>query len=214
MPATTPTLALPYPVPDDTVDVPRDVKALADKLDAMSSLRPALVSALPGSPVDAQEVYFAADATNGLIWHLRYRAAAAGSYKWEFLGGPPLFAQVNVGPPGTYEATNTAGYGELATSGPTLTLPLAGDYMVGIGARTSTVSGFALMSYSVGGGSPSDDDALWGGENTGMLVSAYTERRKNGLGTTTLSARYRTYATPNLAYFGARLIRALPVRVG
>lgn len=29
----TPTLGLPYPTPDDTVDVPRDVKALADRLD-------------------------------------------------------------------------------------------------------------------------------------------------------------------------------------
>jgi hypothetical protein len=35
MPLTTPLHALPYPTPDDTVDVPRDVKALADKLDPM-----------------------------------------------------------------------------------------------------------------------------------------------------------------------------------
>ena len=33
MPGTTTRLALPYPVPDDTTDVPRDVKALAEKLD-------------------------------------------------------------------------------------------------------------------------------------------------------------------------------------
>jgi hypothetical protein len=30
----TPTLLLPYPVPNDPVDVPRDIKALADKLDS------------------------------------------------------------------------------------------------------------------------------------------------------------------------------------
>jgi microcystin-dependent protein len=34
MPGTTPKLALPYPIPNDIVDVPRDVKALADKVDA------------------------------------------------------------------------------------------------------------------------------------------------------------------------------------
>jgi len=34
VPATTPNLKMPYPLPDDTVDVPRDVKALADALEA------------------------------------------------------------------------------------------------------------------------------------------------------------------------------------
>jgi microcystin-dependent protein len=38
MPGTTPRLQLPYPTPDDTVDVPRDVKALADKLDPMGTV--------------------------------------------------------------------------------------------------------------------------------------------------------------------------------
>jgi hypothetical protein len=33
MPATTSVLALPYPLPADTVDVPRDVQALADRTD-------------------------------------------------------------------------------------------------------------------------------------------------------------------------------------
>jgi hypothetical protein len=43
MPGTTPVLALPYPTPDDNVDVPRDVKALADKLDASFSGKAARV---------------------------------------------------------------------------------------------------------------------------------------------------------------------------
>jgi microcystin-dependent protein len=34
MPANTPKLGLPYPTSDESVDVPRDMKALADKLDA------------------------------------------------------------------------------------------------------------------------------------------------------------------------------------
>jgi hypothetical protein len=39
------------------------------------------------APQDGDEVYYAADATNGVIWHLRYRAASSSSYKWEFVGG-------------------------------------------------------------------------------------------------------------------------------
>jgi hypothetical protein len=35
MPAATSRLALPYPIPDDSVDVPRDVQALATKLDGI-----------------------------------------------------------------------------------------------------------------------------------------------------------------------------------
>lgn len=38
MPGQTPTLQLPYPLPDDTVDVPRDVKALADALDPLGTV--------------------------------------------------------------------------------------------------------------------------------------------------------------------------------
>jgi hypothetical protein len=45
MPGATANLALPYPIPDDSVDVPRDVKALADKLDL--SLGSRVLSAAP-----------------------------------------------------------------------------------------------------------------------------------------------------------------------
>lgn len=39
MPANTPVLGFPYPVPGDTVDVPRDAKALADKCDTIASMK-------------------------------------------------------------------------------------------------------------------------------------------------------------------------------
>lgn len=92
MPASTARLALPYPIPNDTVDVPRDVQALADKLDALTRMAPPLVSALPGSPSDGDECYLqtAAMAIAGVVWRLRYRAAISDSSKWEFVGGTPL----------------------------------------------------------------------------------------------------------------------------
>lgn len=84
------------------------------------------VTALPQSPSDGQECYYIADSTNGVIWHLKYNAAGAGSYKWWYVGGPPLFAAVD-----TDEAlaTGTAIWVNLATDGPTITLPLGGDFM-------------------------------------------------------------------------------------
>jgi microcystin-dependent protein len=56
---------------------------------------PPVVSSLPGSPADGQEVYLLYNG-NGIptpqpvLWHLRYRAALSGTAKWEFLSGPPL----------------------------------------------------------------------------------------------------------------------------
>lgn len=49
-----------------------------------------LVTSLPANPYDGQECYFLASATDGVIWHLRYRAASSFAYKWEFLGGSDL----------------------------------------------------------------------------------------------------------------------------
>jgi hypothetical protein len=45
-----------------------------------------VLTALPVSPVDGQEIYFQADAgPPAVVWHLRRRAS-----KWEFVGGPPI----------------------------------------------------------------------------------------------------------------------------
>ena len=56
-----------------------------------------LVTSLPGSPIDGQEVYYqsAAMAADGVVWHLRYRASSSSAYKWEYLGGPPLSAAID-----------------------------------------------------------------------------------------------------------------------
>lgn len=100
---------------------------------------PALVTALPGSPVDGQEVYYQSPTkytdnptantsmqTAGNVWHLRYRAAASGSYKWEFVGGSPLIASIETS---VAQSSNAAGWVDLPSSaGPTITLPLGGDY--------------------------------------------------------------------------------------
>lgn len=80
------------------------------------------VTTLPGSPVDGQEVYYVADNTKGVLWHLRYNAAG-GTYKWEFLGGSPMWTYV-----ATNEATTQFNWTDLTTVGPTVTVALAGDY--------------------------------------------------------------------------------------
>jgi hypothetical protein len=92
----------------------------------LNSLIIPYVTTLPSTPADGQEVYYGADATNGRIWHLRYRAASASSYKWEFIGGSPLDTFTSA------SATKGAGttFAALSDSLPTLTIPRAGEYLV------------------------------------------------------------------------------------
>ena len=110
---------------------------------------PTRVTSLPASPVDGQEVYYVADATNGVIWHLRYNAGSASAYKWEYVGGASLRNLVVAN-----ETFPTAwAYNDLATIGPRLYAPLAGEYIFSGGA-TFYVSGggpasmFTSLVYS------------------------------------------------------------------
>lgn len=212
MPSTTPVLALPYPVPADTVDVPRDVKALADKLDTISALRPPVVSVLPGAPVDGQEIYYLADPTGGVIWHLRYRSASASAYKWECIGGSPLVSEV-----ATSQSTASTAYAELTTAGPAVGIPLAGDYLVTTEARISnaTTGAYGYMSYSIGAATALDADsiAVRASATTAPDDNASRTKLKTALvAGAGLLAKYRV--TAGSGTFEQRAMRALPVRVG
>lgn len=135
MPANTPNLALPYPVPADTVDVPRDVKALADKLDVVASATP-LVTSLPGGPVDGQEVYYvAAGGASPTIWHLRYNGPLAA---WDCIGGPPLHTEQT-----DVQAITTMWQD---AGPPHIVAPLGGTYVVAIQCGFTMESGVATDS--------------------------------------------------------------------
>lgn len=114
---------------------------------------PQYVTTLPSAPVNGQEVYYAADATNGVIWHLRYRGTSSSSYKWEYVGGSRLTATVE----GASTRASTA-FGDLADSAnPSITLPLAGDYEVSFGAFVrGAASQAALVQANTG--APANDD--------------------------------------------------------
>lgn len=114
------------------------------------------VTALPPGPVDGQEIFYAADATNGVIWHLRYRSGASG---WEFIGGPPLqIYDVN----SVTQASST--FADFSTAGPSLTMPLAGDYMVewtcNLGNSLTAPSFDVFVGIKNASTNPADADCL------------------------------------------------------
>ena len=98
--------------------------------------RPLFVTSLPAG-YDGQEVFYQSTtagtgggASNsmadvGAVWHLRYRAAASGSYKWEFVGG----GTVGVAAGSAYQSTSTGSWYDIGV-GAQIKLALAGDYHI------------------------------------------------------------------------------------
>jgi len=167
------------------------------------------VTALPSAPADGFELVYIADDTNGVEWHLKYKSSET-TYKWRVLAGPPLFAEVT-----TDESTSSTTYTALTTAGPSITLPLTGDYDIDHGALIwATLANTGVsMSYDIGGTGASDNDRAYyetqgsGGDLTPVISS----RRKTGLTAVTLTSKYKTNA--GTAHIQRRWIRARPVRV-
>jgi hypothetical protein len=162
------------------------------------------------------EVYFqnTAMAADGIVWHLRYRAASASAYKWEFVGGSPLWSEVTANE--TLGTTYNA-YTALATAGPALTLPVAGDYMVGIGAEMysagTTFPNVLVMSYDIGATAASDADGVGAGATpVNVRFAGFRERRKTAMAGVTLTAKYKQ--NNDQGRWLNRWMRATPVRVG
>jgi hypothetical protein len=107
---------------------------------------PATVTSLPSSPIDGQQIYYVADATNGVVWHLRYRAASGSTHKWEFVGG----GKIVLGPQGSLQLT-TASTWTAVTGGPTLTIPLPGDYRIAFGVNSQNIGTYAA-AYNTNAG--------------------------------------------------------------
>lgn len=179
-----------------------------------ASLGPTVVTSLPSNPYDGQEIEYVADSTNGVVWRFRYRAASGSSYKWEFVGGRPLYSEVT-----TTESTTSGSYAALATAGPSVALPFAGDYDVTIGCRSfcTTASVDTYMSYDIGGTGAVDADSLVHHTGPGGTFSSASSgfvrtRRKTGLTAVTLTSKYKT--SGGTAYWLNRYMSVAPVRIG
>jgi len=180
---------------------------------------PAFVTILPPAPVDGQEIYYQADATNGIVWHFRYNAASASPYKWEWLGGSRLWAAI-----AALAAIASAGGGwsDLTGSvGPSITVPLAGDYDISAGATGTwavSANAYHALGATVGGVSSYLDQytevsgSIFGGNqglNGDMRATAVAAN-------TLIKLQYANpgagnSSTPN---FSNRWLRVSPVRVG
>lgn len=171
----------------------------------------ALTAGLPGSPSDGDEIILV-DSTSAptYSWRLRYVSAKA-SNKWVFIGGSPAFSQVN-----TAEGTTSTSYVALATAGPSLAIPVAGDYLVDIGFTADPNASANLqlyMSYDIGGTGAVDADFVTIQEaNTQM--STMRAQKKSGLTAVTLTAKYKGNNGSFTATFSRRWMSVTPIAIG
>ena len=217
----TPTYALPYPEAADPADVPVDVQELALAVENTikglvggsryrGAVTPAQFAALTGL-TDGDVVDLIVDAAAGIKWRLRYNAGSASAYKWEFLGGPPLYAQVP-----TNEGVAVSGaYLNLATVGPQVTLPRGGDYDIELGARilgpsSGVFRGF--MAPKLGATAPVDVNAAIFGTTANLDGTVAKLSRVAALAANdVILAQYRSDVSGS--NFMNRWLRVSPVRV-
>lgn len=172
----------------------------------------ALTTTFPSSPIDGQIVNMLVDSTNGIVWQFKYRSASASTYKWEFIGGPPLYAVDTTDRSFTLTTTAT----EPAT-GLTVTVPLAGDYDVEHGTMM-WLSGAQTLSFLSGiavGSTSALEPTLWS-KHTGVDQYQYAN---GGIRLTAVAAssvirqRYaRSGGVDGGAFVSRRYMRVKPVR--
>lgn len=167
----------------------------------------ALVTALPASPVDGQQVVLVDSLTAPTYqWKLLYVAGKA-SNRWVFVGGAPAIAEV-----AAMEVTPAGSFGDCATVGPSLTIPVAGLYEIGIGHHSdnATTGGYGYMSYSVAGAAVNAADGTRPWEDAGRVTVA-SRFRTRAFPVGTVVAKYQGGAQIQASY---RWMRIQPVAVG
>lgn len=169
-----------------------------------------LVTALPSDPYDGQTVDYLADASTGVTWRLRYREAEAGSYKWYFVGGAPLYdlgADSGVISNTSYVTVSTA-----------FTLPLDGDYYVDLGARAFNTAAGSFIVISFTDNVVAADDADWvawsnpSGEHTQPVHSSRRLHKTGMVGGRTWAVQAKVGS--NTGSVQNPTIMATPIRVG
>lgn len=188
---------------------PRIAGYLVPRSIPQRAVRTDFVTELPLAANDGDEVYFQCDATRGIVWHLRYRANSQSPFLWEFVGGGPLVADTVAD-----QGTTSTSYTDLATVGPTVSIPLAGDYTIAFGAHSYSDGANTNFVSPYLGTTAVDANASQIDHTTANKLFAHART----LPSTTLNAsdtvklQYRVLS--GTGQFRNRWLTAAPIRVG
>lgn len=139
--------------------------------DALRASGGARTTTLP-TLTDENEWLYPADTTNGVVWQLKYNAGSASGFKWEFIGGAPMFTKIDT----SETVTTPTVYTDAPTVGPSVTVPRAGDYEVWIGADFASTQGNtdAFIAVKRGAAAAVDLDSMV--DHTGSAIVATHSR--------------------------------------
>lgn len=172
----------------------------------------ALVTTLPASPVDGQEVVLTDSLTAPTYaWTLRYVAGITGPYKWIFVGGADWVSSI---PAAQASGTRSTWY-DLATVGPSVTVPRAGDY-VAFGSASCIDNTAAVQTgigIALGAASPTPiayNYIATANFNSSVALQAVFTGIAAG---TELRLRYAVFGTAGSATWQFRVLRVQPLRL-
>lgn len=172
---------------------------LVDGTIPSTKLRIPTGEALPISAADGDIFVYQG---TGFAWLFQYHRS---SEYWNFIGGTASINEVT-----TTQSTSSTSYTDLSTSGPSVTCPFRGDYIIEHGALMyQTTGGIGRMSFSIGATAASDSDAVAEEQLTGVNLS-----RSQPLSVSApaeILAKYRT--TTNSVNAENRWMKLTPIRV-
>ena len=172
-----------------------------------------IVTSLPGSPADGDEVYLKlGSGDTAILWHMKYDSSITDSYKWRYLGGPPLFSYT-----ATSENRNSGTYAVLSSL-PSVTLPGIGVYEFshGFDSTKSGAATWGIQSVMTNGSTPADDaDAVQykpvGNDSAGNVYFVFIRTVSSIATSAAATCVYRTGASTD---FSKRWLSVRPVRLG
>jgi len=172
-----------------------------------------IVTSLPGSPTDLDEVYLkVGSGDTAVLWHMKYDSSITDSYKWRYLGGSPLFSRRD-----TTENRNSATYAALSSL-PSVTLPGIGVYEFshGFDSTKAGAASWGIQNVMTNGSAPGDDlDAATskpvGNDSSETVYFTFT-RTVSSISTS--AAATCVYRTGFSTDFLKRWLSVRPVRLG
>jgi len=170
------------------------------------------VAALPPFPYDGQTVFYY-HAVSGRGWTMTYLASAPAPYRWVVVGGPEMIAYVG----NNENQAPAAGFFDLPTPGPDITLPLAGIYDIRLGFHSNnsgagsvqSMNPYAMPSLALPGAAfATNPGAAAAAQFT--VVSPIIANTITNPGQV-IRAKYSTSGAAG--YYGQRWMTARPIRV-
>lgn len=151
-------------------------------------------------------------------WQFSYNAGSASAYKWDYIGGPPMYAEDAAG-----GETNSASYVDVG-SNPSLTVARAGDYIIEfaaeLGVNAHNIGTVAVYStreaVKIGAAAALDSDSflvqLYGGGSEFRATGAKLLRRTLAAADV-VKLQTKVAATASYSSTSRRSLLIRPVRI-